>query len=72
MVAKFDRNSASRLPLGEKIAITCSIAEDCFFATTPMRCTSGGSRAIAWFTRLLTFTVLMSGSEPTSKLTVRL
>ena len=72
MVAKFDRNSASRVPLGEKKAMHCSSADDCFLVMTPWRCTSGGSRAIAWFTRLVTFTVLMSGSEPTSKLTVRL
>jgi hypothetical protein len=39
---------------------------------TPVLCTSGGSIAVAWFTRLLTFTVLMSALEPTLKLTVRL
>ena len=32
-----------------------------------MRCTSGGSNAIAWFTRFVTLTVLRSGSVPTAK-----
>ena len=36
-----------------------------------MKSTSGGSNAIAWFTRLVTLTVLRSGSEPTAKLTLR-
>ncbi len=71
-MAKFERNSASRVPLGEKKAMHCSRAEDCFFVVTPWRCTSGGSWDMAVFTRLVTFTVFRSGSEPTSKLTVRL
>ena len=70
MVVKLDRNSPSRLPLGEKTATTCSSAEDCFLVVTPSRCTSGGSRASTWLTRLVTLTVLRSGLEPTSKLTV--
>jgi len=69
MVAKLLRKSPSRLPLGELTAMTCSSADDCFLVVTPSRCTSGGSRASTWLTRLVTLTVLRSGSEPTAKLT---
>ena len=54
------------------MATTCNSEDDCFFTTTPPLCTSGGSWAVAWFTRLVTLTVLMSVLEPTLKLTVRL
>ena len=45
--------------------MTCSSADDCFLVVTPLRCTSGGSWASTWLTRLVTLTVLRSGSEPT-------
>ncbi len=46
------------------------MAEERFCTVTPLRCTSAGSLASAVCTRLLTLTVLMSGSVPMSKDTV--
>ena len=46
--------------------MTPSSAEDFFLTVTPCCCTSGGSLASATCTRLLTLTVLMSGSVPSS------
>ena len=46
--------------------MTPSSAEDCFFTVTPCFRTSSGSFDSATCTRLLTLTVLMSGSVPSS------
>jgi hypothetical protein len=50
--------------------MTPSSADDLFFTVTPCFCTSLGSFDSAVWTRLLTFTVLMSGLVPSSNDTV--
>ena len=54
------------------MVMTCSMLVDRFLTVTPSDCTSAGRAATTWLTRLDTFTVFISGSEPTSKLTARL
>ena len=46
--------------------MTPSSADDCFLTVTPCLRTSSGSFDSATCTRLLTLTVLMSGSVPSS------
>jgi hypothetical protein len=70
MVAKLDRNSVSCASLLEVTPMNCSTAEDCLRTVTPLRCTSCGSRARMPWTRLFTFTVLMSGLVPSAKVTL--
>ena len=70
MVARLVRNSGSCSPVSLYIITICSSAEDRFRTVRPCRCTSSGSCAIAVWTRVLTFAVLMSGSEPRAKLTL--
>ena len=52
--------------------MNCRIAEERFCTVSPSVCTTDGSSALAVSTRFSTFTVLMSGLVPSSKLTVRL
>jgi hypothetical protein len=48
----------------------CSSAADFLRMTSPWRCTSCGSSGVASCARFCTFTVLMSGSVPSAKVTV--
>jgi hypothetical protein len=60
-------NSGSCSARSLSTTTNCSTAEDCLRTVTPERCTSDGRRARADCTRLLTFTVAMSGLVPSAK-----